>query len=47
MFSLRCLIANQGLIPEISVPKYPKKIGRALDLKISFFFFHVLLLAEQ
>lgn len=38
MFSLRCLIANQGLIPEISVPKYPKKIGRALDLKISFFF---------
>lgn len=39
MFSLRCLITNQGLIPEISVPKYPKKIGRALDLKISFFFF--------
>lgn len=38
MFSLRCLVTNQGLMPEISVAENPKKLGRALDL--IFFVFY-------
>lgn len=37
MFSLRCLVTNQGLMPEISVAENPKKLGRALDLIFSCF----------
>lgn len=37
MFSLRCLVTNQGLMPEISVAKNPKKLGWVLDLIFSCF----------